>query len=227
MNKQEVLEKFDFYHQLSTNHQKELESSARYFSLPAGKHLYFTGDDCHFVNFFGRGDIRIYLLDKEGHEVTLFHVGPGAACVLNVSCALSQKCHPANALVENDVEGVALSRKFLRACLDRHSAVRDFVCHLLVERLSKVIALVKEVSFETIEQRLAKYLLNAFTQKRIARPHISTTHNLIAREIGTSRKDVSRVLEKLQRDGTIKLGRGRIYAVDMCKLESLLGEQPS
>ena len=78
--------------------------------------------------------------------------------------------------------------------------------------MAHVMALVEDVAFRRVDQRLASRLLLR------AEPD-TTTHQMLADELGTSREVVSRILETFQQSGMIRLGRKRIEILDRNALD--------
>ena len=52
-----------------------------------------------------------------------------------------------------------------------------------------------------------------------SRRSCETTHEQIARELGTAREVVSRLLKVLERRGAVRLARGRVDIVDKARLD--------
>jgi CRP/FNR family transcriptional regulator len=75
------------------------------------------------------------------------------------------------------------------------------------------MALVDDVAFRRVDQRLASRLL--------LQRQADTTHQMLADELGTSREVVSRILETFQQSGMIRLGRKRIEILDRNALDRL------
>ena len=84
-----------------------------------------------------------------------------------------------------------------------NAAFRDFVFHLLAERIAELMQLVEEVAFHRLDQRLAKLLLGK------GEP-IQATHQTLADELGSVREIVSRLLKGFAAQGLVTLGRERI-----------------
>jgi hypothetical protein len=83
---------------------------------------------------------------------------------------------------------------------------RDFVFELLSQRLSTVMAIVDEVAFQRMDRRVASLLLKMAKTKNPLR----ITHQEIASELGSSREVISRLLEDLLSEGSIRSGRGTV-----------------
>jgi len=71
---------------------------------------------------------------------------------------------------------------------------------------------VEQVLFMSIDRRLAIHLLE---QAAIAQSDSFTaTHDAIARDLGTAREVVTRMLKRFQEDGLVALSRGGIALLD-------------
>lgn len=69
------------------------------------------------------------------------------------------------------------------------------------------MALIDDVAFRRVDQRLAARLL-------VDRQPITATHQMLAEELGTTREVVSRSLESFQQAGLLSLGRKRIEVLN-------------
>ena len=74
------------------------------------------------------------------------------------------------------------------------------------------MALIDDVAFRRLDQRLASRLL-------LHGEPITATHQMLADELGTTREVVSRTLEAFQESGMLRLGRKRIEILDRHALD--------
>jgi CRP/FNR family transcriptional regulator len=95
-----------------------------------------------------------------------------------------------------------------------NSTFRDFVFHLLADRIAELMLLVEEVAFHRLDQRLAKLLLGK------SEPIIAT-HQTLADELGSVREIISRLLKGFAAQGLVSLGRERIALLDREGLKQL------
>lgn len=70
------------------------------------------------------------------------------------------------------------------------------------------------VAFQQLDQRLAAHLLGYGAS-------VSTTHQALAGELGTVREIVTRLLNRFEADGLVKLERECISIVDAVRLRAL------
>lgn len=188
----------------------DILSSARLESFSTGRMIYLQGDACSHIALLLSGEIRVYKMSELGREITLYEIGPGDTCILNASCILSDITYPANAATVEAGEMLLLPAARFRELLARHEEMRTFVFSLLSQRLGTVMALVEEVAFGKLDERLSEYLLEKAGDGQLA-----TTHQKIANDLGTSREVVSRLLKDFERQGRIRLSRNLIHMVNL------------
>ena len=92
--------------------------------------------------------------------------------------------------------------------MNASEAFRNFIMATLARRLGDVMRTVEAVTFQHLDLRLACLLGQIF--ERNESNVISVTHEDLARELGTTRVFVSRMLKQLERMGCILLNYGQI-----------------
>jgi CRP/FNR family transcriptional regulator, anaerobic regulatory protein len=215
----ELLSKVSFFADAPPDLQREIAQSASVVRLASGAYFLREGDTCAQFAVVVSGRMRVFKLGESGHEITLYHVGPGEACPLNVSCILSDRPVPAMARVEEDVEAVVVPAGAFRRWMASDESLRSVVFRMFSTRLTEVMSLVEEVAFRRMDQRLAKRLQELF-QEQPGRS-VEITHAEIASDLGTAREVVSRLLKEFERLGAIALSRGRIELKDAARLREM------
>jgi CRP/FNR family transcriptional regulator, anaerobic regulatory protein len=187
----------------------ELLAQARRKEVPTRTHLYWEGDSCAGIAFLLSGEIRVYKCGENGREITLYEIGPGETCILNASCILGNNAYPANAETTAASSLILVPSLDFKRLLDSNDTMRTFVFSLLSQRLSEVMALVHEVAFGRLDERLVDYLV-----EKTADGVLAATHQKIANDLGTSREVVSRLLKDFERQGRVLLARNEIRLMD-------------
>lgn len=219
--KRDALARIPFFAKLPHDLQREFASAATVVRLDAGAFFLREGDLCSHFAVLASGKMRVFRLGESGHEITLYHVGPGDACPLNVSCILSDTAVPAMARVEEDGEAVMVPVTTFRAWMAQHEPIRSFVFQMFATRIEEIMSLVEEVAFRRMDQRLARRLHDLLGSNGPARGSVETTHAQLAADLGTAREVVSRLLKEFERLGAIALARGRIALKDASLLREL------
>jgi hypothetical protein len=74
LDKQDILERLDFYREAPPELQSTISAAARYVKLAAGDHLFTEGDASNEFAAVGVGSIRVFRIGATGREITLYHV---------------------------------------------------------------------------------------------------------------------------------------------------------
>ncbi|WP_297527864.1 Crp/Fnr family transcriptional regulator [Thiohalobacter sp.] len=188
---------------------REIFASSRTVDMPAGVQLLRESEPCRQIMWLLGGRVRVFKHSPEGREITLYRVEPGDLCVLSLHCLFTGEGFPAEARSESPVAGLVLSQQAIDRALDECRGFRRYILALLSRRMSEMVDLVAEVSFNRLELRLA-CLLGQFFERSAGAP-LKVTHIQLAREIGTTREMVSRILKNLEHKGCIRLRRGEIH----------------
>lgn len=161
------------------------------------------------------GVLRVYKTGENGREITLYGVGPGECCTVNVLCLLSGRPSPAAAAAETAVEAVIYPRSLFLRWMAEHEAMRAYVFGILADKVGDMMALIEEVAFQRMDRRLAAYLVERGSAAGSA---LECTHETVAADLGTAREVVSRLLKSFEQRGLVSLGRGRIRIEDPTSL---------
>ena len=195
---------------------------ARRVEIGCGEKVFRQGEACHNYYIALSGCIKVFARSPGGKEIVLYRVEPGNICVLTTSCILSNSQYPADAIAETDVTAIALSKEDFDRLMHESDEFRTFVLSTFGDRLKGLITLVEQVALGSIEQRLAKFLLE---RTEIDQQTLQATHQYIAIEIGTAREVVSRQVKSLAERHVLSLARGSITVLDRAALEDAVGDR--
>lgn len=219
--KLKVLEQYGFFREVPPALKTEILGAAKEVQLPAGTVVFDRGGSCSAIALIGFGSIRVFIGSETGREITLYHVGPGETCPINLLSSILGKPVPATGIVEEVVHAVLLPVGPFRQWMLANESVRSFMIEGLAGRFVDIFQQVNEITFGKLDQRLADFLARGFAASEDRPAVIVTTHEKIAAELSTVREVVSRLLREFERMGAVDLGRGRITLRD----EALLGAQ--
>jgi CRP/FNR family transcriptional regulator len=192
---------------------KKVEETAKPVQAPAGLRLFGDGSPCTNYPLLLEGIVRISKSSPDGHELLLYLLNPGESCVITVVALLGETSFPAGGTADTPLSLLSVPRSVFLEMILESPAFRVFVFNSLSQRMVHLMALVDDVAFRRVDQRLASRLL--------LQRQADTTHQMLADELGTSREVVSRILETFQQSGMIRLGRKRIEILDRNALDRL------
>jgi CRP/FNR family transcriptional regulator len=197
----------------------EAQRAAREMVVPPRTVVIRRGDPCQNFLLLTRGTVRVYESSESGREIALYRTHGGDICILTLSNLLSGSDYAAEAVTEDEVGAIMIPMFFFQNAMARSEAFRNFIMATLARRLSDVMRVVEQVAFQRLDLRLACLLGQLFERNKTAA--IAMTHEDLARELGTTRVVVSRMLKEFERMGCIRLQRGQIELLSSEALERL------
>jgi len=186
---------------------RKVEEGAQPLHAPAGRRLFEEGAPCTLFPLLVEGVIRATKSGPDGHEILLYRLNPGESCVITVVALLGESPYPAVGSAETDLRFFGVPRGLFLDLVLKSPAFRVFVFEFLSRRMAHLMALIDDVAFRRVDQRLASRLL-------LHDKPIAATHQMLADELGTTREVVSRTLESFKEEGMLRLGRRRIEILD-------------
>ncbi|PHR83977.1 MAG: Crp/Fnr family transcriptional regulator [Colwellia sp.] len=198
---------------------QKIISNAKKVSLPASSIVFYQGASCENYLLLTKGVIKVFTRAINGREILLYRVNKGQSCMLTTTCLLANNDYPAEGVTETDIEALMISLTEFNLGLAQSPSFREFVFNTYGQRLRDVISLVGDISFNRIDIRLAKQLLNHANQQN----RLTITHQALAFELGTAREVVSRQLKSFEKRGLLRLSRGEIQLDNQCAIETLAG----
>ena len=184
--------------------------------IAEGTELFAERHACRGFPLLIEGSIKVVKNTPAGREMLLYRVEPGGSCVITSSCLLGHTRYTARGIAETPLRLLVLPTALFEKLIAGNAAFRDFVFHLLAERIAELMLLVEEVAFHRLDQRLAKLLLGKSVP-------ILVSHQTLANELGSVREIVSRLLKGFAAQGLVTLGRERIDIADCDGLRLLAG----
>lgn len=207
-----------FWNNLSTREQAFLEEKLTVRHYPKGRMIH-NGEDCTGLLLVKSGQLRIFILSDTGKEITLYRLFERDICILSSSCLLRNITFHVQVEAEKDSEILLLPAPAFKELSDSNPAVKDFNTEIVSARLSDVMWVIEQVVFMSMDKRLATFLLEQASIEGSDR--LSITHETIARNLGTAREVITRMLKYFQNEEMVSLFRGGILLTDRNKLIKL------
>lgn len=190
-----------------------------------GEVLFAEGDACQGLYVLVSGKVRIFTTSAAGREQVLAVEEPGSSFAeLPV---FDGGPYPASASAITDIEVLFISRADVRALCLEHPEVALKILQVVATRQRRVVAVIEELSFTTVRQRLVSWLLRQAAAHGRPSEHGTTitlpsSHQELAAHIGTVRELVSRNLTRLQAQGFIAVEGREITILDPRGLDTEL-----
>ncbi len=213
---QRLIDGFPLLMGASAQFRQAFFRSATLVQIPAGHTIASEGSECGQLAVVFSGRVRVYKLAESGREITLYRINSGDSCVLTASCIMSETPFPAIAETETDVEALVIPSRQASEWVRDSTPWRTFIFGLISRRLADVIALLENVAFHRMDERIAAYLIAIASQG----PVVNITHHEIASDLGTTREVVSRILKEFEGKGLVVGARGKLTIIDLPGLQA-------
>jgi len=185
-----------------------ITAGALAMKVPAGATLFRPGDPCRGFVLLRSGRARVDLIAEDGHALLLYRVEPGQPCAITTSCLFANEAYSAEATAETECEGILIPAPLFTALVQDSAPFRTFVLAGFAARLGALMGRIEDLSFRSVDARLAAYLLDR------APGRVAATQQEIAADIGTAREVVSRRLAAFAKAGLVRTERGAVTPLD-------------
>jgi CRP/FNR family transcriptional regulator len=225
-----VLRRVPLFAALTEEELSALAAGVRIRTYEANQLLFSEGEPCEGLYVVVSGRIRIFKLSPSGREQVLSVNGPESS--LAELPIFDGGGYPASAVAMESSEVLFISRKQFRSFCLEHPEVLLKVLEVVGARLRRLVGIIEELSFTTVRQRLAAYLVKkAKTDGVETRRGLSFAmegnHQQIAAEIGTVRELVSRNLMRFQGEGLLETKGREVTILDFDRLIAEQADLPS
>lgn len=196
--------------------RSRLERDGQFVRVAKGKTLFARGQSPNRLFFLLEGRLRVARRPAEGREITLFQVEAGQSCVMTTACILDEESEDAVGIAETDLFTISLPRASFDLLMSESAEFRNFVLKAYARRVTDLIRKLNDVADRRLGVRLAARLLELAQADEVR-----VTHAALAIDLVSARTAISREMAKLQAQGMISQGRGRVHLLDCPALEAL------
>lgn len=194
-----------------------LAANAERREVRRGDILFRVGDDVSHVTFPIQGCVATLVVPlRDGRSVETATIGREGA----LGGVVSQGYLPAFGQAVVQVGGTVLRIEADRLARVKQGspALRDLFVRYADCLLAQILQSVACNAVHPIEQRCLRWLLTL--QDRLGTADLPVTHEVLAEMLGVRRAYLTEVLGRLQREGLIRIGRGRITLVERTRAEA-------
>ncbi|MGI6432309.1 MAG: Crp/Fnr family transcriptional regulator [Sphaerochaetaceae bacterium] len=212
-------ENFPFWKTLSEQGKQTLLNGTISFTHPPGAIVHEDRNKCTGLLMLISGQLRIYIVNEQGKQITLYRLFDRDVCVLSASCLIRNITFDVHVSSEKTSYMLRIATDAYQSAGKNNPQLLDFTNQLVSSRFSDVMWVVEQVVFMKFDQRLALHLLerSAIEQSDT----FKATHEAIARDLGSAREVVTRMLSRFAEENLVSLSRGGITLVDRRRLTEL------
>ena len=203
---------FPFWDDLTERQRSAIQTNTVRNLCPRKTRLHFGGGECAGVQIIAQGRARVFITSPGGGDITLFRLLEGDVSILSAACMMNGMDIELDMEMETDCEIYTIPKKIYRKLYDESGAVKEYTMEMISEKFSDIMWLFNQFVFSNVASRIAGALLEhrGITGEDV----LNITHDVLARDAGTAREVVTRILKQFQNDGLVKLTRGKIEVLD-------------
>lgn len=179
--------------------------------IQAGADLMRSGQYLKHTVLIADGRIKIYREGEQGGEFFMYYLEPGNACALSMMCAATAKESEILAKAVEDSTVIMIPVQYMEDLMKNYKSWYRFVVETYRYRFEELLALMDNVVFKNMDERLESYLARQFNE--LNTHELKLTHQQIADDLNTSREVITRLLKKLEQRGSIKIHRSHIEQI--------------
>ena len=210
---------FSVWSRLTPGQQNRLLEQLQERQVRKGTVLHSGSEDCTGLLLIKSGQLRAYILSKEGREITIYRLFDRDLCLFSASCVMKSIQFDVTVTAEKDTEFWVIPAEVYRQLMEQSTVVANYTNEIMSARFSEVMWLMEQIMWKSMDRRVAAFLLEEAAIESTSRLNI--THETIANHLGTHREVITRMLRYFQNEGLVQLSRGAVELLDSKGLEVL------
>ena len=184
----------------------------------AGQTVFFEGQPSAGLFVVQKGYLKSVKISTGGREQVIRVVGPGD--VFNAIGVLASSTNPGTVIALEPATLWIIERESLLHILDEHPALAGMIIQTLAARVQRLMKQVEDLSLRSVEERLARLLMEESSQGVVPRRKWDTQAEMAAR-LGTVTDVLNRSLRRMEDKGLIEVERDQIRILDQDSLAKL------
>lgn len=209
---------FPFISKLPAEEGERIVRSIVTKRFQAGELVNRAEEGCAGLMAVESGQLRICTSSEEGREITLFRVNSGEICILSLACLLDGIAFEVEIEAAEETAVKVIPAAVLRGMEEKNPEAGLFLYKSAVEKFSEVMWTMQQLLFMRLDRRIAIYLWEEVNRRK--ETELRLTHEMIARQIGSSREAVTRIMKYFEEEKILCLRRGRVFVADKNKLRA-------
>ncbi len=210
---------FPVWKRLTAEQQAVLSGSVFSRKVHKGEAIHNGDTDCTGLLLVRSGQLRAFILSKDGREITIYRLFERDLCLFSASCMMRSIHFDITIEAEKETELWVIPAETYKQIMDESAPLSNFTNEIMATRFSDVMWLVEQIMWKSFDKRLAAFLLEEASIE--GTNELKITHEIIGNHMGNPREVVTRMLRYFQNEGMVKLSRGTIEITDQKKLEQL------
>ena len=209
-----LLSMVDIFRDLTQEEVEEINKMVKMVTIKKGHVLYRPEEEAEVLFLLKKGKVQAYTLTAEGKRLIIETIDPGT--FFGEMPLTAQSMHQTFAEATENSLVCVLSRGDLERLLQRRPKVAVRLVEILSRRLEETRNRLEEATFQNATARVCRALFR-LTQETSELSGL--THQELADTTGLYRETVTNVLNRLQSQRLVELGKKKIVILDRVRLE--------
>ena len=215
----EFTEYFPIWNRMSDEHRNRIMQVIDLKKIKQGTVVHDGSPDCLGMLLVKSGQLRAYLLNEEGREITICRFFEMDICLFTAACVMPNMQFDIFIEAEKDTEIWIIPACLYKNLMDESLVMANYARDLITSHFSELMWLMEQIMWRSFDKRLAKFLLEESALEES--DSLKITHEKIANHMGTAREVVTRMLRYFQSEDMIRLTRGTVDIRDKKRLTKL------
>ena len=204
----EFTEYFPIWNRMSDDHRNRIMQVIDLKKIKQGTVVHDGSPDCLGMLLVKSGQLRAYLLNDEGREITICRFFEMDICLFTAACVMPNMQFDIFIEAEKETEIWIIPACLYKNLMDESLVVANYAHDLITNHFSELMWLMEQIMWKSFDKRLAKFLLEESALEES--DSLKITHEKIANHMGTAREVVTRMLRYFQSEDMIRLTRGTV-----------------
>lgn len=190
----------------------------RKLELPAGATLFEKGDPADALFALRDGLLEVSTVSEEGRKLSLNVLLPGA--VFGEFSVFEGGVRSASVAAVDPCQVLRVERPVLLQAMRDNADLAIAMVKLAVSRTGWISEQLEAQAFQPLSVRLARRII--YLQDSLGHDQaLALSQGDLAAHVGATRETVSRLVNLWERQGLLKLGRGRLTVLETARLRRL------
>jgi len=179
----------------------EILSVSQQHSYPAQTTLIREGQFIKQLPVIIEGKVKVYS-QFDAKELLLYEIMPKQSCIMSFAAAIYNRPSSITAITDSETELLLIPTEKITPWKDKYPRFNQLFFDLYHMRYLDLLETINQLIFKSLDERLFNYLNKIKVTSESAT--IKLKHHEIARDLGTAREVISRILKKLEKERKIE-----------------------
>ncbi len=147
-----------------------------------------------------KGLIKVFT-SYEDRDLLLYYIRPQESCIMSFSASLKNDPSKIVAVSEEDTKAILLPVEKVSNWIRKYPEINSLFFQQYHLRYGELLDTINHVLFDKMDKRLYDYLKEKMQLS--GTKTIKISHRQIAKDLGTAREVISRVMKKLESEGKV------------------------